>query len=65
MHWDDVGHFYPGDPGIAREVAKSKQELLNQRLGGGWGLGAAVACQRSIISRDLKCSLLGTPASQL
>lgn len=41
MHWDDVGHFYPGDPGIAREVAKSKQELLNQRLGRRLGPGRA------------------------
>ena len=34
-----VGHFYPGGPGIAREMAKSKPELLNEGLGGGWARG--------------------------
>lgn len=26
---DEVGHFYPGGPGIATEEAKSKPELLD------------------------------------
>ena len=36
---DEVGHFYPGGPGIATEEAKSKPELLDEGLGGGWGPG--------------------------
>lgn len=36
MHWHDVSHYYPG------EVAKSKQELLNQRLGRRLGAGAGL-----------------------
>ena len=52
-HWtQQVGHFYPGGSGIARELAKSKPELLNQRLGGGWlggsgwGFGQEIAPER-------------------
>ena len=37
-----VGHFYPGGPGIAREMAKSKPELLNEGLGGGWARGVGL-----------------------
>ena len=37
-----VGHFYPGGPGIAREMAKSKPELLNEGLGGGWARGVVL-----------------------
>ena len=31
--------FYPGGSGIARELANSKPELLNEGLGGGWARG--------------------------
>ena len=37
-----VGHFYPGGPGIAGELAKSKPELLNEGLGGSWAQGVGL-----------------------
>ena len=36
------GHFSSGVPGSAREVAKSKPELLNEWLGS-WGFGQELA----------------------
>ena len=46
--WTNTGgDFYPGGPGIVREMAKSKPELLNCWLGGAWN---RCACQR--ISRQ-------------
>ena len=41
-HWTKRGgHFYPGGSGIARELAKSKPELLEEGLGGGWARGVS------------------------
>ena len=50
-HWTKrVGHFYPGGSNIAKELAKSKPELLKAAgLGGwAWGLGQELAPQRII-----------------
>ena len=46
-----VGHFYPGGPGIAREMAKSKPELLNEGLVGGWARGVGLGPRPGFGSR--------------
>ena len=51
-HMDEKGgHFYPGGPGIAREMAKSKPELLNEGLGGGWARGVGLGPRPGVGSR--------------
>ena len=49
------GPFYPGGAGSAREMAKSKPELLNEWLGGGWGLGGGLALRPGVGSRLGHC----------
>ena len=44
-------HFYPGGPGIAREMAKSKLELLDEGLGGGWAQGVGLGPRPGVGSK--------------
>ena len=54
--WTNTGgHFYPGGPGIAREMAKSKPELLICWLGGGWGLEGGPGLRPGVGSRLGHC----------
>jgi len=47
-----VGHFYPGGSGIAKEAAKSKPELLNEGLGGGWARGVGLGLRPGVGSKE-------------
>ena len=47
-----VGHFYPGGSGLARELAKSKPELLKEGLGGGWARGVGLGPRPGVGSRE-------------
>ena len=54
--WTNTGgHFYPGGPGSAREMAKSKPELLTCWLGGGWGLEGGPGLRPGVGSRLGHC----------
>ena len=49
-HWTKRGHFCPGGSGIARELAKSKPELIKEGLGWVRG-GGSRASARSWLQR--------------
>ncbi len=55
--WNCYIHFCPGGPGIAREVAKSKPELLN--LMRGWGAAGVWDCGEGLGKELTQGSYIG------